>query len=272
MDDVDGTGPGFDPSWAPHTPDTTPPDTDPGRPPDAGPASGVGSGRWRLSRRVMLVLTVMAVVAGGLGVGLMGVQRKASMDHGLLVESCERDVQAMDSARTAFRRTVARLDRQVDTGTLTRADATLAKRWREARRVPARPAIDCDAGRDNTALRDAAGQASKAASGYRAKSRDVERVAREATTVCASYRRRTGLVLLRRHLATARGVAARAGTGALHDPYTLTRLQDTIGTAARLLGSTRPDPDEVEDVDGTLTGLTGQVESDPGYPREDTAH
>lgn len=272
MDDADGTAPGFDPSWAPRTPDTTPPDTDPGRPPDDGPGSGVGRGRWRLSRRVMLVLTVLAVVAGGLGVGLARLQRKAGVDHGLLVESCERDVQTMDTARTAFRRTIARLDRQVDTGTLARADATLAKRWHAARRVPTRPAIDCDTGLGNTALRDAAGQARKAASGYRAKSRDVERVAREATTACTSYRRRTGLVLLRRHLKTARGVAARAETGALHDPYTLTRLQDTIGTAARLLDSTRPDPDEVEDVDGTLTGLTGQVESDPGYPREDTTH
>lgn len=272
MNADDGTVPGFDPAWAPRTPDTTPPHADHGRASDDGPDAVDGRGRWRLSRRVMLVLTVLAVTAGGMGVGLAGLQHKASVDHGLLVQACERDVQAMDSARTAFRRTGARLDRQVDMGTLARADATLAKRWREARRVPARPAIDCDAGRDNTALRAAAGKARKAASGYRARSRDVERVAREAGSVCVSYRRREGLVLLRRHLKTARVVAARAGAGALHDPYTLTRLQDTIGTAARLLGSTRPDPDEVEDVDGTLTGLTGQVESDPGYPREDTAH
>lgn len=272
MDDADGTVPGFDPSWAPHTPDTTPPDTDPGRPPDAGPACGVGPGRWRLSRRVMLVLTVLAVTAGGMGVGLAGLQHKASVDHGLLVQACERDAQAMDAAHAALRRTVTRLDKNLDAATLTQADATLAKRWRTLKIIPQPPVVDCGTGRDTAGVRDASAKAHAAAADYRSRRRDAEQVARKATTVLDEYRREEAVALLRRHLDEAREVAATARTGVLHDPYTLTRLDDTMDAAARLLGSTRPDPDEAGTVDGTLTGLTGQVESDPGYPREDTTH
>lgn len=272
MNADDGTVPGFDPAWAPRTPDTTPPHADHGRASDDGPDDVDGHGRWRLSRRVMLVLTVLAVTAGGMGVGLAGLQHKASVDHGLLVQACEQDAQAMDTARTDLRRTVTRLDEDLDAATLTQADATLAKRWRTLKIIPQPPVVDCDAGRDTAGLRDATAKAHAAAAGYRSRRRDAEQVARKAATTLDAYRHQEAVARLRRHLEEASEVSATAKTGAPHDPYVLTRLDDTIGTAARLLGSTRPDPDEVEDVDGTLTGLTGQVESDPGYPREDTTH
>lgn len=268
----DGTVPGFDPAWAPRTPDTTPPHADHGRASDDGLDAVDGRGRWRLSRRVMLVLTVLAVTAGGMGVGLAGLQHKASVDHGLLVQACERDAQAMDAARTDLWRTVTRLDENLDAATLTQADATLAKRWRTLKIIPQPPAVDCGTGRDTAGLRDASAKARATTAGYRSRRREAGRIARKAAAVLDEYRREEAVARLRRHLDEASEVSATARTGGLHDPYTLTRLDDTMDAAARLLDSPHPDPDEAGTVDGTLTGLTGQVESDPGYPREDMAH